>query len=120
CRPLLRPSSSRRCACGISSGACSPKSLRAKAPAMLRLEYAYWLLAAFFALTAWINSRQKRWIATAFWTVLALLFVSGGAILAAVKAGNQQPGQFAGLGVLLLAVLVPRMKREHLTERPEN
>jgi hypothetical protein len=33
---------------------------------VLRIEYAYWLVAAFFALTAWINLRQQRWVATAF------------------------------------------------------
>jgi len=86
---------------------------------MLRIEYAYWLIAAFFALTAFINSRQQRWIATAFWSVLAVLFVSGDMILAAAKDGNHGPGQFAGLGVLLLAMLAPRMKREHLAERAE-
>src|SRR4249919_352219 len=87
---------------------------------MLRIEYAYWLLAAFFALTATINLHQRRWVATAFWTVLAMLFVGGDAILAAAKAGNHAPGQMAGVGVLLLAVLAPRMKREHLTERAES
>lgn len=86
---------------------------------MLRIEYAYWLVAAFFALTAWINLRQQRWIATAFWSVLALLFASGDLVLAEATAGNHVPGQLAGLGVLLLAMLAPRMKREHLTERAE-
>jgi uncharacterized membrane protein len=86
---------------------------------VLRVEYAYWLVAAFFALTAWINLRQQRWIATAFWSVLAVLFASGDWILAAAKADNHVPGQLAGFGVLLLAVLAPRMKREHLAERPD-
>jgi uncharacterized membrane protein len=87
---------------------------------MLRLEYAYWLVAAFFALAAWINADQRRWVATAFWGVLALLFAGGDAILAAAKAGNHSPGQLAGLGVLGLAALAPRMKREHLAERPDD
>ena len=86
---------------------------------MLRIEYAYWLLASFFALTAAINLRQRRWIPTAFWAVLALLFATGDLILAAAKAGNHAPGQAAGVGVLLLAALAPRMKREHLAERGE-
>ena len=86
---------------------------------MLRLEYAYWLMAVFFALAAWINSRQRRWIATVFWSILALLFASGDMILAAAKSGDHVPGQFAGLGVLSLAALAPRMKRQHLAERPE-
>lgn len=86
---------------------------------MLRIEYAYWLMATFFAVTAWFNWRQQRWIPTAFWSVLALLFASGDLILAAAKSGDHGPGQFAGLGVLLLAALAPKMKREHLAERPE-
>jgi uncharacterized membrane protein len=87
---------------------------------MLRLEYAYWLVAAFFALAAAINAQQRRWVATAFWGVLALLFFAGDAILAAAKDGHHGPGQLAGLGVLGLAVLAPRMKREHLAERAED
>jgi uncharacterized membrane protein len=87
---------------------------------MLRIEYAYWLVATLFALTAGINLQQRRWIPTAFWSVLALLFASGDAILAAAKAGNHVPGQAAGVGVLLLAVLAPRMKREHLAERADD
>jgi uncharacterized membrane protein len=86
---------------------------------MLRIEYAYWLVAAFFALTATINLQQRRWVPTAFWSVLALLFASGDLILAASKAGHHGPGQLAGLGVLLLAALAPRMKREHLAERAD-
>lgn len=86
---------------------------------MLRLEYAYWLLAAFFAVTATINLRQRHWAATVFWSVLALLFASGDAIQAAAKASNHGPGQLAGLGVLSLAALAPRMKREHLAMREE-
>jgi uncharacterized membrane protein len=87
---------------------------------VLRIEYAYWLVATFFALTAWINFRQQRWVPTAFWSVLALLFAGGDMILAAAKSGDHGPGQFAGLGVLLLAVLAPKMKREHLAERAES
>ena len=40
---------------------------------MLRIEYAYWLLAAFFFAAAWMNLRERRWAALAFWSVLALL-----------------------------------------------
>jgi uncharacterized membrane protein len=86
---------------------------------VLRIEYAYWLMAAFFALTAAINLRQRRWIPTAFWSVLAVLFATGDLILAAAKAGDHGPGQLAGLGVLALAGLAPRMKRQHLGERAE-
>jgi len=86
---------------------------------MLRIEHAYWLMAAFFALTAAINGRQRRWTATAFWGLLALLFAAGDVILAAAKAGEHGPGQLAGLGVLGLALLAPRMRRVHLPERAD-
>ena len=84
---------------------------------MLRIEHAYWLAAAFFAVTAFINLRQRRWVATAFWGVLAVLFATGDAILAAAKAGDHGPGQLAGLGVLALALLAPKMRRIALPER---
>jgi uncharacterized membrane protein len=84
---------------------------------MLRLEFAYWLVAALFAFTAWTNFGQRRWIATAFWSVLALLFAGGDAILAAAKEGDHRFGQLAGVGVIVLAVLAARMKREHLADR---
>jgi len=86
---------------------------------VLRVEYAYWLLAAFFALAAAINLRQSRRTAGAFWSVLAVLFAGGDWALAAGKAGNHLPAQIAGVGVLLLAVIAPQMKREHLAERDE-
>jgi uncharacterized membrane protein len=86
---------------------------------VLRIEYAYWLVAAFFAITAVINLRQRRWIATAFWSVLAVLFAAGDGVLAAAKAGDHGPGQAAGIGVLLLAALAPGMRRAHLPERAD-
>src|SRR5688572_22826985 len=88
--------------------------------AMLRVEYAYWLVAAFFALTAAINARHGRWIPMAFWGVLAAMFAAGDVILAAARAGEHGPGQLAGLGVVALALLAPRMRREHLAERPDD
>lgn len=87
---------------------------------MLRVEYAYWLVAAFFTLTAAINARHRRWIPMAFWGVLAALFGAGDVILAAAKAGDHVPGQLAGLGVVALALLAPRMQRGHLPERPDD
>lgn len=86
---------------------------------MLRVEYAYWLVAAFFAITAAINLRHGRLVATAFWGVLAVLFAAGDLVLARAAAGDHGPGQLAGLGVLALAVLAPRMVRGHLPERDE-
>ncbi len=83
---------------------------------MLKIEYAYWLLAAFLAAAAWLNLRERRLAAAAFWAVLALLFGGGTAVLAADAAGNPLPARVAGVGVLLLAVLAPRMRRVQVEE----
>ncbi|HVB84305.1 MAG TPA: DUF979 family protein [Rhodanobacteraceae bacterium] len=83
---------------------------------MLRIEYAYWLLAAFLAAAAWINLRERRIAAAAFWAVLALLFGGGDGVLKASATGNPLPAQIAGVGVLLLAVLAPRMRRVQVEE----
>ena len=85
---------------------------------MLRIEYAYWLLAAFFAAAAWMNLRERRWAATAFWSVLALLFAGGDFALRAKTAGDARLAQLAGLCVVALAVLAPLMRRPALSERP--
>ena len=83
---------------------------------MLRIEFAYWLLAAFLAAAAWINLRERRLAAAAFWAVLALLFGGGTGVLAADAAGNPLPARIAGVGVLLLALLAPRMRRVQVEE----
>ncbi|MGH8212252.1 MAG: 5-oxoproline transporter, DUF979 family subunit, partial [Rhodanobacteraceae bacterium] len=49
--------------------------------------------------------------------VLAALFAGGDFVLAATRAHDQHPAQLAGIGVLALAVLAPRMTRGHITER---
>ncbi len=85
---------------------------------MLRIEYAYWLLAAFFFAAAWMNLRERRWAALAFWSVLALLFAGGDFALSANTAGDRRPAQLAGLCVIALAVLAPLMVRPALAERP--
>ncbi|HTA64505.1 MAG TPA: DUF979 family protein [Xanthomonadaceae bacterium] len=84
---------------------------------MLRIEYAYWLLAAFFFAAAWMNARERRWAAVAFWATLALLFVGGDYVVSAQGAGENRPAQLAGLGVLALAVLAPLVHRPVFTER---
>lgn len=83
---------------------------------MLRVELGYWVLAAFLAGSAWLNARERRWAAAAFWGVLALLFGGGDAVQRASAAHHPLPAQFAGLGVLLLAVLAPRMHRVEVQE----
>ena len=85
---------------------------------MLRIEYAYWLIAALFFATAWMNLRERRWSATAFWALLALLFAGGDYALAAKQAGDVRPVQLAGLCVVIVALLAPRVHRPAIAERP--
>ncbi len=84
---------------------------------MLRIEQAYWLLAAFLACTAWLNLRGRRGWHAAFWGVLAALFAGGDFVLKATAAHDRFPAQLAGVGVLALAVLAPRMQRGRIAER---
>ncbi|MEO6968990.1 MAG: DUF979 domain-containing protein [Rhodanobacteraceae bacterium] len=86
---------------------------------MLRIEHAYWLLAIFLAGAAWLNLRGRRWSHAAFWAVLAALFAAGDFILAKSKSHHDLPAQLAGIGVIALAALSPRMHRGHLRERDE-
>src|SRR5437868_7002064 len=87
---------------------------------MLRIEYAYWLLAAFFFAAAWMNLRERRWAASAFWTVLGLLFAGGDFALSAKQGGDGRPVQLAGICVVALAVLAPLVHRPVLFERPHD
>ena len=78
---------------------------------MLRIEYAYWMIAAFLLYTGLRNLREgHRWRA-AFWLVLGILFGSGDYVLAQQTAGHLLPAQFAGAGVIVLALLAPRLQR---------
>src|SRR5690348_4456797 len=86
---------------------------------MLTIEHAYWLLALFLAGAAWLNLRDRRWWHAAFWAVLAALFAGGEFVLAAARAHRELPAQIAGVGVLALAVLSPRMHRGEVRERDE-
>ncbi len=83
---------------------------------MLDIAIFYWLLAAFLLYAAWCNTRDRRWIHAGFWLVLAMMFAGGDAILAARKAGNPLPAQLAGIGVIALAFLAIRMRREPVEE----
>jgi uncharacterized membrane protein len=83
----------------------------------LRIEQAWWLLAAFFLAAACMNAFERRWAAAAFWGTLALLFAGGDWALAAQKAGDARPVQAAGLGVVALALLAPLMHRPAFAER---
>lgn len=84
---------------------------------MLRIEYAYWLIAAFLLYGGWRNLRDRHLWHAAFWTVLGLLFGAGDFILAQSAAGHALPAQVAGAGVIALALLAPRLKRQ---PHPEN
>ena len=84
---------------------------------MLRLEHAYWLIALFLAGAAVLNLRDRHWSHAAFWGVLAALFASGDFVLAATAAHRNGPAECAGVGVLVLAALAPRMTRGHVVER---
>jgi uncharacterized membrane protein len=78
---------------------------------MLRIEYAYWLIAAFLLYTAGRNLREGHaWRAT-FWLLLGLLFGGGDYVLAQQQAGNALPAQIAGGMVIALAVLAPKLRR---------
>ena len=48
------------------------------------------------------------------------MFASGQTVLSASKAGNPLPSQWAGAGVIALALLATRMRREHIAEAPES
>lgn len=78
----------------------------------------YWLLAAFLLYAGWRNARERRWMHAGFWLVLALLFAGGDWILGTRKAGDALPAQLAGIGVIVLALLAVRMRREHIAEVP--
>ena len=87
---------------------------------MLSIELFYGVLALFLLYAGWRNLRERRWVHAGFWTVLALLFASGDHILRASKAGDALPSQWAGAGVIALALLSTRMRREHIAEAPES
>ncbi|MDE2249664.1 MAG: DUF979 family protein [Pseudomonadota bacterium] len=84
---------------------------------MLRIEYGYWLIAAFLLYAGWRNLRGRQPWHAAFWLVLGLLFGGGDYILRQSAAGHALPSQLAGGGVIVLALLAPRLHRQ---PHPEN
>lgn len=87
---------------------------------MLRIEYVYWLIAAFLVFTAWRNLREKQFARTAFWLLLGMLFAGGDAVLAQQRAGNALPAQLAGCMVIALALLAPCLRRRTHSEAAHN
>jgi uncharacterized membrane protein len=77
---------------------------------MLRVEFIYWLIAAFLAYSSIADARSRRWTAAAFWAVLALPFAFGEAILDASQRGVRWPAQALGLALIALGVLASRMR----------
>ena len=75
---------------------------------MLKIDYFYWLVAAFLLVTAGYNLRERRYATAAFWLILIGPFAFGAQILAAAKAGVQWPAQAMGAGVIALGVLAER------------
>jgi uncharacterized membrane protein len=86
---------------------------------MLRIELAYWLLAAFLLAAGLLNLRERRWRTAAFWLLLAVLFGGGDAVLKAKAAGLAWPSQWAGAAVIALALLAPGVGKHHPPMVPE-
>lgn len=78
---------------------------------MLRIEYVYWLIAAFLLYCGLRDLRERRAWHAAFWLVLGVLFGAGDYVLAQQAAGHALPAQLAGIGVIVLALLAPRLHR---------
>lgn len=87
---------------------------------MLRLEYLYWLVGAFLLATAFFNLRARRWPLVGFWTVLAMPFLFGEAMLAAERDGVRWPVQTMGAAVALLGVMATRIRLGGHAETPSD
>lgn len=78
---------------------------------MLRVEYAYWLIAALLFYAGLRSLREWQGWRAAFWLILGALFAGGDQVLAQQAAGNALPAQCAGVAVIVLALLAPRLRR---------
>lgn len=78
---------------------------------MLRIEQAHWLMAVFLLYAGWRNLRERRGWHAAFWSILGLLFGAGDAILQAHRSGHPLPAQLAGVAVIALAAIAPRLRQ---------
>jgi len=79
---------------------------------VLRVEYAYWLIATFLIYAAVKNARERQLARALFWLILGVLFASGDTVLAQQAAGQTLPAQLAGCAVIVLALLAPCMRRK--------
>lgn len=85
---------------------------------MIRIDYVWWLAALVLGAAAFFDLRARRWGNALFWTIMAVAFAAGDAILAANKAGNRLPVQVMGAGVVVLALLAGSgaMRRKPLAD----
>ena len=72
---------------------------------MLRIEYAYWMCGLLLAICAVIDARARRPWHTAFWGILAVVFLGGDAFEAMYAAGDKRADECVGVAVIVLAVL---------------
>jgi uncharacterized membrane protein len=86
---------------------------------MLKIEFGYWLVGAFLLVAAGMNLRERRWSMGLFWGILAIAFIAGDAILAALAAGSRWPAQAMGAGVIALGVLAAAGSTSNAAEPAE-
>ncbi len=77
---------------------------------MLRIQLAYWLIAALLGYSGLRNLLERQWSRAAFWLLLSILFGGGDWVLAENAAGRPLPAQLAGGAIVALALLAPRLK----------
>lgn len=79
---------------------------------MLRLEHAYWAVAAFLLVVGASSLARGRRAAAGFWSLLGALVGGGEWITTRAAAGEHWPGQLAGVGVVALALMAPSLRAE--------
>jgi uncharacterized membrane protein len=79
---------------------------------VLKLTHVLYLIGALLVGTAVLNAGERRWWNAAFWAIVAIPFLVGDQILAAVNAGTKWPAQAMGVGVIAVALLAPRLRSE--------
>ncbi|MFK2905185.1 DUF979 domain-containing protein [Dyella ginsengisoli] len=83
---------------------------------MLQIAHAQWLMALFLLYTGWRNLREGHGWRAVFWLILGVLFAGGDAVLRASAAGHALPAQVAGVAVIALALIAPRLRSGGVTE----
>ncbi|MBU6246866.1 MAG: DUF979 family protein [Xanthomonadaceae bacterium] len=84
---------------------------------MLRVEHVHLLLALFMAYAGWRNLREREAWRGAFWMILAVLFGTGGLVLRAAHDGHRLPAQLAGLAVIAVALIAPKLGHRRPAEQ---